>query len=125
MCGIAGAVWNDASKAVEQATLQRMIDVLCHRGPDGEGTYLAELRVSGEKTGTGASPETTLSRAAFPDSEPVPVSLPAQTGVALGHRRLAIIDVAGGKQPLCNEDGSVWVIFNGEIYNFRRASPPT
>ena len=42
MCGIAGAVWNDANKAVEQATLQRMIDVLRHRGPDGEGTYVAD-----------------------------------------------------------------------------------
>jgi asparagine synthase (glutamine-hydrolysing) len=36
---------------------------------------------------------------------------------ALGHRRLAIIDRAGGKQPLANEDDSVWVTFNGEIYN--------
>ena len=40
-------------------------------------------------------------------------------GVALGHRRLSIIDVAGGHQPLSNEDGSVWIVFNGEIYNFR------
>jgi asparagine synthase (glutamine-hydrolysing) len=37
--------------------------------------------------------------------------------VALGHRRLAIIDVAGGAQPLANEDGSVWVTYNGELYN--------
>ena len=41
-----------------------------------------------------------------------------ENGVALGHRRLAIIDCAGGRQPLCNEDGSVWVVLNGEIYNF-------
>lgn len=39
--------------------------------------------------------------------------------MALGHRRLSIIDLEGGRQPLCNEDESVWVTFNGEIYNYR------
>jgi asparagine synthase (glutamine-hydrolysing) len=39
--------------------------------------------------------------------------------VALGHRRLAIIDRAGGDQPLANEDSTVWIVFNGEIYNHR------
>ncbi len=41
-------------------------------------------------------------------------------GTALGHRRLSIIDVAGGSQPLGNEDGTVQVVFNGEIYNFQQ-----
>jgi asparagine synthase (glutamine-hydrolysing) len=38
--------------------------------------------------------------------------------IGLGMRRLSIIDVAGGRQPIHNEDGTVWVVFNGEIYNF-------
>lgn len=40
-------------------------------------------------------------------------------GAGLAHRRLSIIDLAGGRQPLGNEDGSVQVVFNGEIYNYR------
>jgi asparagine synthase (glutamine-hydrolysing) len=36
---------------------------------------------------------------------------------ALGHARLSIIDLAGGAQPMCNEDGSLWIVFNGEIFN--------
>jgi len=42
-----------------------------------------------------------------------------QGSVGLGHRRLAIIDLSGGHQPLANEDGSITVVFNGEIYNFQ------
>jgi asparagine synthase (glutamine-hydrolysing) len=40
-------------------------------------------------------------------------------GIGLGHRRLSIIDLTTGQQPLANEDESVWIAFNGEIYNFR------
>ena len=40
-------------------------------------------------------------------------------GVGLGHRRLAIVDLAGGDQPIYNEDHDVCVVFNGEIYNFQ------
>ena len=50
-----------------------------------------------------------------PDDEGIYTS----PGVGLGMRRLSIIDVSSGHQPVCNEDGSVWVVFNGEIYNFR------
>lgn len=42
-----------------------------------------------------------------------------QGSVGMGHRRLSIIDPTGGAQPMSNEDGQVWITFNGEIYNYR------
>jgi asparagine synthase (glutamine-hydrolysing) len=50
-----------------------------------------------------------------PDEEGVYIG----DGVALGMRRLSIIDLEGGQQPISNEDGTVWIVFNGEIYNYR------
>ena len=88
MCGIAGAVWWDQALAVTQPVLRRMTDTIRHRGPDAEGQYV---------TGDGTA---------------------ASAGVALGHRRLSIIDVGGSAQPMSNEDGSIRIVFNGEIYNY-------
>lgn len=42
-----------------------------------------------------------------------------EDGIGLGFRRLSIIDLAEGHQPLSNEDGTVWIVFNGEIYNYK------
>ncbi len=79
MCGIAGfAEKNNADKE----TLEKMMDAIIHRGPDGSGEYVDDT-------------------------------------VALGHRRLSIIDLEGGKQPMENEDGTIVCIFNGEIYNYQ------
>lgn len=80
MCGIAGYV-APAGESPSRALLQRMCDVIAHRGPDSDG-----YRVDGP--------------------------------VALGMRRLKIIDLATGDQPIGDERGERWVVFNGEIYNY-------
>lgn len=94
MCGITGAVWWRPEKQIERSVLQRMTDAIAHRGPDAEGHWLREQKSN------------------------------QQPGVALGHRRLSIIDVAGSAQPLGNEDGSVQIVFNGEIYNYQELRQP-
>lgn len=91
MCGIAGAIWWQPSKAISADTLQRMTDSIRHRGPDADGRYFWPANGSNS----------------------------ANSGVALGHRRLSVIDVEGSAQPLGNEDGQVQIIFNGEIYNYQ------
>src|ERR1700680_4051241 len=50
-----------------------------------------------------------------PDDEGIFV----KAGVGLGMRRLSIIDLAGGHQPVFNEDKNIWIVYNGEIYNFQ------
>jgi asparagine synthase (glutamine-hydrolysing) len=92
MCGITGAIWTRPDGAVSLDALERMTAAVRHRGPDDAGHYTSDLRLRGPYD--------------------------AMPGVALGHRRLSIIDLAGGHQPMSNEDGSIWIAFNGEIYNY-------
>lgn len=101
MCGIAGiAHWD--GRPIEHSRLKAMADVLVHRGPDEEGLYRNAAARAADR-GTELSGAAGTSRAS----------------VALAHRRLSIIDLSTGQQPLSNEDGTVWIVFNGEIYNFR------
>ncbi len=46
-----------------------------------------------------------------------------QSGVGLGNARLSIIDLGGGQQPISNEDGTIWIVFNGEIFNYVELTP--
>ncbi|MEN3335995.1 MAG: hypothetical protein V7641_5360 [Blastocatellia bacterium] len=96
MCGICGVVDFDG-QPVDRPVLKRMAEVIEHRGPDGEGFYFNDPPACRE-TGSGGQ---------FRGPR-----------VGLAARRLAIIDVAAGHQPIGNEDGSVWAAYNGEIYNF-------
>ena len=79
MCGINGiALSSKSGEHVHRDVLARMRDVITHRGPDDEGTFI-------------------------------------DGRIGLGHRRLSIVDVAAGHQPMTNEDGSLQITYNGEI----------
>ena len=91
MCGICGRI-NFNSQPVDKNLLHRMCDLIKHRGPDSEGLYL--------------------------NSES-PFRRPHSPFVGMGIRRLAIIDLNTGDQPIHNENKTIWTVFNGEIYNFK------
>jgi asparagine synthase (glutamine-hydrolysing) len=80
MCGICGLALAESSRTVARELVEKMCEVIAHRGPDDAGVHLAGP-------------------------------------VGLGHRRLSIVDLATGHQPMANEDGTVSIVFNGEIYN--------
>jgi asparagine synthase (glutamine-hydrolysing) len=82
MCGIAGLVMKQGAVDFLQESIQKMTDLVAHRGPDGEGVYLHK-------------------------------------NLALGHRRLAILDLSTeGRQPMHYAQGELVITYNGEIYNY-------
>ncbi|MBS2034824.1 asparagine synthase (glutamine-hydrolyzing) [bacterium] len=114
MCGIAVLV--SPSERIQAALIKNLIDVIAHRGPDDEGYVGLSSGVQARCWGGKATPAEAY-------TYPYPVPLTRQTPDAsfqavLGSRRLAITDRSvAGHQPHCNSKGSLWMVFNGEIYN--------
>jgi asparagine synthase (glutamine-hydrolysing) len=108
MCGIAGLFHCD--HPLDAQLIKEMTDSVTHRGPDDEG-----FACWGKVVGTCKLPlrKTVIHRAAEHENKEE-----VSWGVALGHRRLAIVDLSPqGRQPMASSDGSLWIVFNGEIYN--------
>lgn len=82
MCGLTGIFDSTGERPIDAGLLRRMNDSMTHRGPDGDGHFIAP-------------------------------------GIGLAHRRLSIIDLEGGVQPMFDDSGNIAVVFNGEIYNFQ------
>ncbi|MDP2883951.1 MAG: asparagine synthase (glutamine-hydrolyzing) [Ignavibacteria bacterium] len=114
MCGISG-IFSPAGKPVDSRLLVRMTTALRHRGPDDEGYVLAHTASASVQPfrGNDTIPEITnpdINAGFLFDNAP---------NLGLGWRRLSIIDLSPtGHQPMTNGDRSVWIIFNGEIYNY-------
>ncbi len=95
MCGICGKV-NLKYQPIQDSLLRRMCRSFEYRGPDDEGIYI--FQPDGDR------------------NKPQPC-------VGFGHQRLSIIDLSNaGRQPMSNEDATIWITFNGEIYNYRTLS---
>lgn len=82
MCGICGIYHSHEGESVSPQTIDYMIRLLAHRGPDDSGMHI-------------------------------------DGPIGLGFARLSIIDISGGHQPMCNETGEIWIVFNGEIWNYK------
>ena len=112
MCGVL-AVWNRNGAPVDLAALQRGLTALRHRGPDDEGYVLIDTRGGRALACRGRD---THGDVFLPSIDEV---RGAHFDLALGHRRLAILDQSpAGHQPMSTEDGAIWLTFNGMIYNF-------
>jgi asparagine synthase (glutamine-hydrolysing) len=80
MCGFVGTLQWDRSRPIDEHRLQRQLETLRNRGPDGGGLYFGP-------------------------------------GVGFGHRRLSVLDLSGGGQPMVDPTGRYVILYNGEIYN--------
>jgi asparagine synthase (glutamine-hydrolysing) len=112
MCGICG-IFNINNKPVEVEKLNRMAKLIRHRGPDDEGFVLTNttegktIHCHGEET--------------IPEIKATTNSLSNDfaANLGLGFRRLSILDLSPkGHQPMNIDNGNIWIVFNGEIYNY-------
>jgi asparagine synthase (glutamine-hydrolysing) len=139
MCGICGVIdWSGRGEAAP--IVRRMIPTMRHRGPDDEGISDFEFRSSDLEEQRAKSEGQGISDFEFRNSDLEAQRAKsdeqrdfAETGnskseirnpkfagaLSLGMRRLSIIDIDGGHQPVFNEDGQVGAVINGEIYNFQ------
>jgi len=103
---------------VDVALAARQLHTLAHRGPDGWGVLAAEARTGRHVvTYGGPGPADTATPASSAGARGGGAT--ARHDVVLGHRRLAILDLAPeAAQPMGDADGRFWITFNGEIYNF-------
>ena len=118
MCGIAGIVIKEQGTVNPCETIAAMAALLKHRGPDGDGfmtvlngeaiSYSGTVELNYNKPDLFYLPNKSLS---FADKN---------STIAFAHRRLSIIDLSEtGHQPMCSADKTIWITYNGELYNYK------
>lgn len=121
MCGIAGIISLNQKSSYHSFSIKAMTDQMVQRGPDDEGFALFgtdEVKTYGGADTPPWQPgfETI---AGYPNAH-IESAMSTPSMAALGHRRLSIVDLSPrGHQPMCTPDQRYWMVFNGEIYNYR------
>lgn len=112
MCGIYG-IWRTGNETVARSVIQNATTRLRHRGPDDEGYLLANWQTGQWISCAGVE---TIAALKLP---PLPAQADALYNLALGHRRLSILDLTeAGHGPMAYLDGKLWITYNGEVYNY-------
>ena len=122
MCGISGII--SFNKEVEPPeVIIEINNLIRHRGPDGEGYLTLNFADKLPKIWYGKETPNEIKNRSFKYSPQKSVESDLfskqKYNLAFGHRRLSIIDLSPlGHQPMSNENGSIWIVYNGEIYNY-------
>jgi asparagine synthase (glutamine-hydrolysing) len=112
MCGICG-IYSLNGKPADQNLLVQMTQLIRHRGPDDEGYCLINTRQGKAISAAGAETIPEL-KTTYPQ-----MHVPLEADLAFGFRRLSILDLSPlGHQPMSDAEGSCWIVYNGEIYNY-------
>ena len=119
MCGIAGIVNINKIEAPFHLYIEQMTDAIKHRGPDDAGFFIHshtnEFIIAGNDD---TASKTWDSNYLYTPKQHIK-NAHLNCKIAFGHRRLSVIDVsAAGHQPMCNTNQDIWLVLNGEIYNY-------
>lgn len=116
MCGIAGIINFDGKRPLAKA-IKGMSDSMINRGPDDSGFLFYDsfgVEICGQDK------QQQLSDISYLPSKNIEQFMDVGARLAFAHRRLSIIDLSrSGHQPMCDKDQKHWIVFNGEIYNFK------
>ena len=117
MCGIAGLI---SKKKFASNELQKMTDIVRHRGPDGEGFVFFgnenSIVIAG---GNDTVDEVWEYKSPYQPTQNI-CHLKGSFQIGFGHRRLSILDLSPcGHQPMSYADGRYWITYNGEVYNYK------